>query len=246
MTHLIDLIAAVPPWLTYLLIGLLAFGEAAAFVGLVLPGETALIVGGVLAATGHISLPVLLVLAVLAAVAGDSVGYEIGRHGGPAIMSSRAGRFVGAKRWAAAEAFTRRHGGWSVFLGRWVGLARALTPALAGMTRMPYRKFLLFNATGGILWSVAVVLAGYFAGASWPHVSALLGNVTYVVVAAVLILLAVKYRKRLSPYVRPVLAAAALTAVLAAGAAPIVVPRWPAETSEVAQPGSVDPAGPAG
>lgn len=127
-----QLIMSVPPWLTYLVIGMLAFGESAAFVGLVLPGESALLLGGVLAGAGRLSLPVVLALAVVAAVAGDSVGYEIGRHGGDAVKSSRAGRFVGEQRWAKAEAFTRKHGNWAVLVGRWVGLMRALVPALAG------------------------------------------------------------------------------------------------------------------
>jgi membrane-associated protein len=235
VTHIQNLITSVPAWLAYLVIGLLAFGESAAFVGLVLPGETALIMGGVMAASGRIGLAPMLVLGAVAAVAGDSVGYEIGRRGGPSIVSSRAGRFVGAQRWAAGEAFTRKHGGWAVFLGRWVGLARALTPALAGMTRMPYRKFLLFNAAGGVLWSAALVLGGYLAGASWHRIQALLGGVTYALtgttVAAVLIILAVRHRTRLATfgrrYLRPVLAAAALTALLAAGAVPAVVPRPP-------------------
>ncbi|MFI5897524.1 DedA family protein [Actinoplanes sp. NPDC051513] len=94
-----------------------------------LPGESALLLGGVLAGTGHISLPLVVVVAIVAAIGGDSVGYEIGRHGGGAIKSSRAGRFVGEQRWARAEAFTCKHGNWAVLVGRWVGLMRALVPS---------------------------------------------------------------------------------------------------------------------
>lgn len=167
MTLVLNALSSVPAWAVYLIVGVLAFGESAAFIGLILPGETALLMGGMLAGTGRISLPIVLAVAIVAAISGDSVGYEIGRWGGAAIRASRAGRFVGEQRWTRAEIFVRQRGGWAVFIGRWIGLMRALVPALAGMTRMPYRRFLLFNAAGGTLWSTAVVIGGYLAGTSW-------------------------------------------------------------------------------
>jgi membrane-associated protein len=162
--------------LAYLLIVALAFGESAAFIGLFLPGETALLVGGVLASQGRVSLPLLLVLAIIAAVAGDSVGYEVGRRGGPALRRSRLGRVIGDRRWAQAEKFLARRGGLAVFLGRWVGVMRPLVPSLAGMGRMPYRRFLIFNVLGGIPWATAVVLGGYAAGNSFGLINQWLGR----------------------------------------------------------------------
>jgi membrane-associated protein len=176
MTSLVGAVTALPVWATYLVVTALVFGEAAAFVGLVLPGETALLLAGALAGTGRLSLTVLVGLAMVAAVVGDSVGYEVGRHLGPRLMDSRAGRLVGAKRWARAEAIMARRGGWAVLAGRWVGVLRALMPAIAGSTRMPYRRFLLFNALGGTLWAAVVVVAGYLAGASWHRVQMYLGH----------------------------------------------------------------------
>jgi len=175
MTQLISAISHLPAWAVYLTTAALAFGEAAVFLGVVLPGETALLVGGVLAATGQISLPVMIVVAVVAAIIGDSVGYKVGRWGGVALRDSRAGRFVGAAQWRRAESFMVRRGGWAVFLARWIGVLRALMPALAGMSRMPYRRFLAFNAAGGALWATAVVVAGYLAGASWQRVQTYFG-----------------------------------------------------------------------
>jgi membrane-associated protein len=194
---LLNTILSIPAWAVYLVVGLLAFGESAAFVGLVLPGETALLLGGVLAGTGRVSLPVMIAVAVVAAVGGDSLGFEIGRLGGTAIRRSRAGRWVGEPRWRRAEDFMRRHGAVAVLLGRWVGIMRALVPALAGMTRMPYRKFLLFNATGGALWATAVVVAGYFAGTSWQQVLTWLGRTGLIVgvVLAVVVVIAVVLRR---------------------------------------------------
>jgi membrane-associated protein len=176
MTSLVNAVTALPDWAAYLVVIALVFGEAAVFVGLVLPGETALLVAGALAGTGRLSLAVLLALAVVAAVVGDSVGYEVGRRLGPPLMDTRLGRLVGEKRWARAEAVMARRGGWAVLAGRWVGVLRALMPAIAGSTRMPYRRFLLFNAVGGTLWAAVVVVAGYLAGASWHRVQTYLGD----------------------------------------------------------------------
>jgi membrane-associated protein len=191
MTSLVSAVTALPVWATYLVVTALVFGEAAVFVGLVLPGETALLLAGALAGTGRLSLTVLAALAMVAAVVGDSVGYEVGRHLGPRLMDSRAGRLVGDKRWARAEAVMARRGGWAVLAGRWVGVLRALMPAIAGSTRMPYRRFLLFNALGGTLWAVVVVVAGYVAGASWHRVQTYLGNAGAAAVALVVVAFAV-------------------------------------------------------
>jgi membrane-associated protein len=176
VTSVVNAVLGLSGPVAYLMICALAFGESAAFIGLFLPGETALIVGGVLASQGHLSLPLLLVLAIIAAVAGDSVGYEVGRRGGPALRRSRLGRLIGARRWAKAEQFLVRRGGLAVFLGRWVGVMRPLVPSLAGMGKMPYRRFLTFNILGGVPWATAVVLGGYAAGNSFGLVSQWLGR----------------------------------------------------------------------
>ncbi|MFF5078443.1 DedA family protein [Actinoplanes sp. NPDC000266] len=202
MTQLLTIVSSAPAWLAYLVIGLLAFVESAAFIGLVFPGEAALLLGGVLAGTGHLSLPILLIVAVAAAVLGDSAGYEIGRLGGDTIKASRLGRLIGDERWAKADAFTRKHGVWAVVAGRWIGLMRALVPAMAGMTLMPYRKFLVFNAIGGALWATAVVVGGYFTGTSWHQLESALGDISIVAVgaAALSVVAFVALRRRASAH----------------------------------------------
>jgi membrane-associated protein len=171
----IDFLATLAGWPALLLVGALAFGESAAFLGLFLPGETALLLGGALAAAGRVNLPVMVIVATTGAIAGDSVGYEIGRRVGSPLRHSRLGRRVGERRWARAERFIARHGPIAVLLGRWVGVLRALVPALAGMNRLPYRRFLLYNAIGGAAWATTVVLIGYAAGASWRRAQGHLG-----------------------------------------------------------------------
>lgn len=185
MTQLIQWVTSAPAWVVYAIVAALAFGESAALVGLVLPGETIVLLGGVLTATGRADLPVMLGVAAVAAVAGDSVGYEMGRLGGGALRRSRVGRFVGEGRWRRAEVFMARRGGWAVFGGRWIALMRALVPAVAGMTRMPYRRFVLANAAGGVLWATAVVVAGHLAGASWRRMQGYLGGASAVLLAIV-------------------------------------------------------------
>lgn len=165
-------------WPVYLLIAGLGFAESAAFLGLVLPGETALFLGGVLAAQGNIGLPLLLVVAVIAAVAGDSVGYELGRVLGPAMRRSRVGRWIGPDRWDRAEDALARRGARAVFIGRWVGVLRALVPAVAGASGMPYRRFLAANVAGGTLWAGTVVMLGFTAGAAWAQVQGWLGVIS--------------------------------------------------------------------
>lgn len=154
-------------WL-YVIAAGFAFSEAAILVGMVIPGETALLVAGYFCHEKVLSLWVMIPLAVVAAIAGDSVGFEFGRKFGPGFRRSKFGSWVGEPRWAVADQFLNRHGGKAVFLGRMTALLRALTPSMAGMSRMPYRTFLLWNAIGGILWGSGCVLLG-FAFASALH-----------------------------------------------------------------------------
>ncbi|GLZ51208.1 hypothetical protein Acsp07_08250 [Actinomycetospora sp. NBRC 106378] len=190
---------SVGAWL-YVIAGGLAFAEAAVMVGVVLPGETALLVAGFAAHEGVIGLVPMIVVAILCAIAGDSVGYEVGRLLGPRLQASRAGRFVGEHRWQATEDFLNRHGGKAVLLGRGTALLRALVPGMAGMARMPYlRTFLPWNAVGGILWGGGCVLLGYVFALSLETVARYLawGPVPVVViVAAVLIWRETRRRKR--------------------------------------------------
>ncbi|MBG6218893.1 undecaprenyl-diphosphatase [Arthrobacter sp. CAN_A6] len=236
MTSIIDSLVSLSGPLVYIIIGALAFSEAAAFVGLVLPGEAALFLGGVIASQGHVNLGIMLAVAVFAAIAGDSVGYEIGRRFGPGLKNSRAGRFVGADKWAKGEQFLAKRGGTAVLLGRWVGLLRALVPAVAGMARMPYKTFLLYNSIGGTIWAVTVVLLGYFAGQSYKTVEQYLGKasliLTLVLVGALLIALAARFALRNPRWTRTRVAKlAALPPVAAIKAAPDNAPQPTQETT---------------
>lgn len=184
-----------PPWLIYVLVALIVFAEDALFVGFVLPGETAAILGGVSAKFGHTTVAWMVLLVCLAAIIGDTVGYEVGKHLGARLLESeRMAKHSG--RIDSARDLLRRRGGSAVFLGRWTAFFRAMMPALSGASRMHYPKFLAWNALGGIAWGVTVVVAGYLAGASYERVGRYLGQGAAMVVAAVVVVALVVWHLR--------------------------------------------------
>ncbi len=184
-----------PAGVVYLVVGAVVFAEDAIFVGFVLPGETAAILGGVAASQGHASLAGMLAVVVVAAVVGDSVGYEIGRQLGRRILSIGLLRRR-AEQLDRARAFLARRGGAAVFLGRFTAFFRAVMPALAGISHMPYRRFLAFNVAGGLFWGIGVVLLGFLAGNSYTAVERVAGRATAAVVVAVVLVVAVAWHLR--------------------------------------------------
>ena len=160
--------------MAYVVCGLLVFGEAAVLLGFVIPGETAALIGGVLASLHHVNLVLMLVVIVVCAIVGDSVGYEVGKLLGPWLVEHRPLRgHPGVHR---GQDLLARRGGPAVFLGRWLALARALVPGLSGMSGMRYRTFLAYNAAGGIVWGTTFVMIGYAAGTSYAAVAKTVGD----------------------------------------------------------------------
>ena len=145
----------------FLLLIFFIFAEAALFIGFILPGETSLLIGGVLAHAHVWNIWLFLLVAIAAAISGDSVGYEVGKHFGIRLQQSAIGKFVGQKRWNLAEAIFERYHGGAIFFGRAQALLRALVPALAGMNKVAYPTFLKWNAAGGIVFSTIVTFLGF-------------------------------------------------------------------------------------
>lgn len=173
---LADWLLHLDPALILLVVALLVFAEDAFFLGFAIPGETAAVIAGVATALDHVSLPVAIVVVVVAAIVGDSVGYEVGRHFlGPKVLArpllDRHRHHI-----ERAQRLIRRRGGLAVFIGRWTALLRALMPALAGASHMRYRTFLLWNGVGGIAWGVTFVLLGHVAGASYHQLEKRAGH----------------------------------------------------------------------
>jgi undecaprenyl-diphosphatase len=187
LEYLLDLVTRVGHW-SYLIIFVAAALECAAFVGLLAPGESLMLASGFFAHEGVLELDATIVAGALGAVVGDNIGYRLGSQLGRDWLL-RHGRRVGLRpdRLAQAEAFFARHGPKAIFLGRFIGFARALVPFLAGTSRMPYRQFLVYNALGAVLWTVGCVLLGYSLGASWRLAEKWLGRTSAILGGAILL-----------------------------------------------------------
>ncbi|HEX3929831.1 MAG TPA: DedA family protein [Nocardioides sp.] len=182
----VDTLLDVPPWIALLIIVAVVFGEAALLFGFVLPGETAVVYGGVLADAGKVSVVLVLALVVVAAVAGDSVGFEVGRALGPRLVRAPVLRNH-VERVELAQAYLRRRGGRAVVMGRFTAFLRAVMPGLAGASRMEYRRFLVFNVIGGVIWATACVLLGFFAAHSIGRITHALGVTSAVIVVVIVV-----------------------------------------------------------
>ena len=187
---------AVGLWL-YAIAGSLAFAEAAILVGFVLPGEIALLVAGYFCRYGSLNVWVMALVAVVCAIAGDSVGFEFGKRFGPPLRRSRIGHLIGEQRWSAVDTGLQKHGGKAVFVGRFTALLRALMPSMAGMSGMRYRTFLAWNAAGGLIWGSGCVFLGYGFASAINTVSTYLTWVPLAAIgAAIVLLLLVHFRRR--------------------------------------------------
>ncbi|KJS54070.1 DedA family protein [Streptomyces rubellomurinus] len=196
MHSIIDWLDGLSGPVVYAVVGAMVLAEDALFFSFFIPGETAAVLGGFLADQGRVSVGWMVLVVVCAAVLGDSAGYEIGRHLGPALLRTRPLRRH-RERVDKARELIRRRGPAAVFFGRFVAFFRPLVPSLAGVSRMAYRRFLLYNALGGAAWGVGFTLLGYFAGAVYTRVEGTVGRVTAVtVVVLVAVAFLVRYLRR--------------------------------------------------
>jgi membrane-associated protein len=158
------LLFSVPTNLGYVALGALIAGET---MGVPLPGETALIAAGILASEGHLAIELVIVVAGAAAIVGDNLGFWIGRKGGrkllelPGPLQRHRQRLI-----ERGEQIFERHGGKTVFFGRWFSGLRIASAWLAGVNKMPWGTFIVYNALGGIAWAVSVGMLSYWAGHS--------------------------------------------------------------------------------
>lgn len=150
----------------YIVVLLVVMSESA---GLPVPGETSLLVASAIAATGRLSIIGVVAAAALGAILGDTAGYWVGRRFGLALLQ-RHGRWlrIDDARLRQGETFFARHGEKTVFLGRFIPVGRVFSALLAGVSHMPYRRFLVWNAAGGIVWASLMGTLGYLFGTQLP------------------------------------------------------------------------------
>jgi membrane protein DedA with SNARE-associated domain len=163
--------------------------------GIPLPGETALIAGAVLASQGHYSIVAVIAVGALAAIVGDNVGYWIGRKGGRALLRRTpivSGYFDRAL--PPSERFFQKHGAKTVFFGRFIAILRVTAAWIAGISHMPWWRFLMWNAAGGIVWAILVGTVAYVFGNAVAEAISRYGVIAAVVaiVGGVLVLIGVR------------------------------------------------------
>lgn len=191
MGHILDGIVNLPPWLVLVLTFLFPALESSVFVGVVVPGEIGVVLGGVLANQHKLPLWAVLVAAIAGAIIGDAVGYWVGGRYGERILRKIPDRILDEHKLKRAEDTVRRNGGRAVFIGRFTAALRALVPGTAGMSGVPYGRFLVWNALGGAIWATAYVMIGYLAGSQYKRIEKYanyIGIALVVVIATVLLL----------------------------------------------------------
>jgi membrane-associated protein len=161
--HLPTIIHQYGIW-TYLILFIIIFFETGFVVTPFLPGDSLLFVAGVVAASGLLDLHWLFIAFILGAVLGDTVNYWIGNYVGLRVLQCRFPNIVRKEYIDRTYGFYERYGGMTIFVARFVPLVRTFAPFLAGVSSMDYRRFLAYNVLGGVVWSIGVVLAGYFFG----------------------------------------------------------------------------------
>jgi membrane-associated protein len=179
--HLSQVIQDYGPW-TYAILAVVVFSETGLVVTPFLPGDSLLFAAGTFAADGSLDVRWLLAVLILAAIGGDALNYAIGRYVGPRVLTGRT-RWLRREYLERTERFFARYGGKAIVLARFLPIIRTVAPFLAGVGRMNYAQFTLYNVSGAILWVSLFVLGGYFFG-KWPIVQ---DNFLLVILAIVLI-----------------------------------------------------------
>jgi membrane-associated protein len=161
--HLESVVAQYGTWV-YVILFTIIFVETGLVVMPFLPGDSLLFVCGAIAAIGGLSLPVLIVLLVTAAVLGDAVNYSIGKYFGPKVWSWEQSRFFNRAAFDRTHAFYERHGAITIIVARFLPFVRTFAPFVAGVAEMTYPKFALYNVVGGVLWVTSLTVLGYLVG----------------------------------------------------------------------------------
>lgn len=162
----------------------IVFVETGLFFGFFLPGDSLLVTAGVFAGAGKVGLAWLLFPASLCAIAGDQLGYFIGRKAGENLYRREDSRFFKKKHLLRAHEFYEKHGPKAIIIARFVPIIRTFCPPVAGAAQMRYSRYLIFDVVGGFLWVCSTVLTGYTLGRKIPNIQ----NELHLVIAVVIVL----------------------------------------------------------
>jgi membrane-associated protein len=184
LTWILDLVQSVDPVLRTALAGVGILAETSILIGLIVPGDTIVLVASTAVATPTEYFALVLVV-IVGALCGESIGFGLGRYFGPKIRASRLGRKIGASNWDRAEAYLAERGGIAVFLSRFLPVLHSLIPLTVGMSPMRYRTFLRWTVPACIIWAFAYVSVGSAAAGGYRELSQELHGAGYVFVAVI-------------------------------------------------------------
>ncbi|MFB8387409.1 DedA family protein [Microbacterium sp. NPDC055910] len=197
LTWLLDTVQSVDPVVRAVIAGIAIMLETSVLVGLVVPGDTIVIVAGT-AVGGFAEGAILVVVVVIGALIGESIGFWLGRLLGPKIRDSRVGRWIGRDNWDRSERYLQRRGGPAIFLSRFLPVLHSLVPLTVGMSEYSYRRFLAWTTPACIIWSTAYISVSAAAAGGYRALADQLHFAAYIFVGViVLFLLAVVLVKRI-------------------------------------------------
>jgi membrane-associated protein len=173
----------------------IVFAETGLMIGFFLPGDSLLVTAGLFAAKGDLNIVWLNVSLILAAIVGDATGYWIGYRAGKALYSRPNSFFFRREHLIATHEFYEKHGGKTIILARFMPIFRTFAPVVAGAAEMTYRRFAVFNITGGVLWVLSMTLTGYFLGLAVPDLEKHIHIVVAVVIGLSLLPAAIAWLK---------------------------------------------------
>ncbi len=151
-------------WHAYVVLAAIVFAETGLLVGFLLPGDSLLFIVGVICGAGHLNIVWINILLMAAAIAGDGVGYYLGRRAGPAIFNRPSSRLFRREHLMRTHEFYEKYGGKTIVYARFIPIIRTFAPFVAGVAEMSYPRFLSFNIFGGIGWVLVMTMAGYLLG----------------------------------------------------------------------------------
>ncbi len=193
--HFLSDLPALIKWGGYVGLTAIVFTETGLLVGFFLPGDSLLVTAGLLASQGFLNVYVMGGLLTVAAIAGDSVGYSIGRAAGPRLFKREDSFFFNKKHLYRAHDFYLRHGGKTIVIARFVPILRTFAPVVAGAADMPYRRFIFFNIAGGIGWIWSMLMVGYVLGRYIPGIEKRIEIVIFTVIGLSLVPILIEYVK---------------------------------------------------
>jgi membrane-associated protein len=180
----------VDPILRIIVVSVAMFFETSVLLGLVVPGDTVVLVSAT-AVNGPVEFIALALAVIIGSLAGESVGFSIGKYFGRHIRHSRLGRRIGEKNWVRAETYIRRRGGLAVAISRFLPILHSLVPIVVGSSPMRYRTFIAWTAPACTVWALTYISVGAFAAGGYRRLEGQLAGAGYFVVGIVLVALVV-------------------------------------------------------